>query len=204
MNQHTPRPFAPFEHAEEVFCSQNDPLWKDHAYWESNITDMGCGLCSLTTAINILTGTRLSPVDVYDIRTAWGFPQKKESPDDVCARDAHEQFNPMLREAFGIESTFLEDKSLESFKQVLEEGDAVIWFSSRDWSEPWVWADGTKCPNQYDMGHLVCAWKYEDGLFYIKDPNGTKQLGNNVTYNHEQFEQLLVGVLENRYVLRAV
>lgn len=196
--------FAPFENAEDVFCSQNDPRWAAHPYWESDFTGMACGLCSFTTAVNILTGTRLNPVEVYDMRAEWGLPQKQEGEGDICACDAHEEFNPMMRELFGVESVFLEDKSLESFAQTLEAGDCVIWFSSRDWGEPWIWADGSKCENQYTMGHLICAWKHENGLFYVKDPNGTREQGNNVTYNHEQFERLLQGVLENRYVLRAV
>lgn len=200
----TRRVFAPFENAEDVFCSQNDQRWAEHPYWERDFTGMACGLCSFTTAVNILTGTRLSPVEVYDMRAAWGLPQKQEGEGDICACDAHEEFNPMMRELFGVESSFLEDKSLESFARTLEAGDCVIWFSSRDWGEPWIWADGSKCENQYAMGHLICAWKHENGLFYIKDPNGTREQGNNVAYNHEQFERLLQGVLENRYVLRAV
>lgn len=197
------KPFKPFENVEDVFCSQNDPQWAAHPYWEKNISKMGCGLCSFTTAVNILTGSRYTPVEMYDIRSTWGLPQTQEGNGDICACDAHEAFNPFFREAFGIESSFLEDKSLESFQRVLEEGGQVIWFSSRQWGEPWIWADGTKCPNQYEEGHLVVAWKHENDLFYIKDPNGTREEGNNVTYDHEQFEKLLVGVLDNRYVLKA-
>lgn len=198
------QPFLPFECAEDVFFSQNDPAWAQHPYWESNITDMGCGLCSFTMAVDILTGARLNPVEVYDIRASWGLPQTQEGNGDICACDAHECFNPLFRKHLGIESSFLEDASLESFARELEKGDRVIWFSSREWGEPWIWSDGSKCENQYETGHLVCAWKHEDGIFYIKDPNGTREQGNNVRYNHEQFECLLVGVLENRYVLRAI
>lgn len=196
------RPFKPFERAEDVFYSQKDPLWREHPYWESNIGEMGCGLCSFTMAIDILTGARLNPVEVYDIRESWGLPQKVEGQGDICACDAHEEFNPFFRDSFGVQTEFMEDKSLENFVKVLEGGDAVIWFSSRNWGEPWIWADGSKCEDQYTEGHLICAWKHEDGLFYIKDPNGSRELGNNVTYNHEQFERLLVGLLDNRYIIR--
>jgi len=200
MVQH---PFKPFENAEDVFYSQKDPLWCEHPYWEKSIGEMGCGLCSFTMAVDILTGARLNPVDVYEIRESWGLPQKVEGNGDICACDAHEEFNARFRESFGVESSFLADKSMESFINVLEGGGSVIWFSSRNWGEPWIWSDGSKCEDQYIDGHLVCAWKHEDGLFYIKDPNGPKELGNNVTYSHEQFEKLLVGVLDNRYILRA-
>ncbi len=200
MVQHS---FKPFENAEDVFYSQKDPLWCEHPYWEKNIGEMGCGLCSFTMAVDILTGARLNPVDVYEIRESWGLPQKVEGNGDICACDAHEEFNARFRESFGVESSFLADKSMESFINVLEGGGSVIWFSSRNWGEPWIWSDGSKCKDQYIDGHLVCAWKHEDGLFYIKDPNGPKELGNNVTYSHEQFEKLLVGVLDNRYILRA-
>lgn len=200
MSKH---PFKPFENVEDVFCSQNDPEWAEHPYWEENFTKMACGLCSFTMAVNILTGSRYTPVEVYDIRKEWGLPQLEEGNGDICAADAHEEFNDLFREKFGVQSKFLEDKSIESFIKVLQEGDKVIWFSSREWGEPWIWADGSKCENQYTTGHLICAWKYEDGCFVIKDPNGTKEQGNNVRYNHEQFEKLLVGVLENRYILSA-
>lgn len=194
---------APFERTEEAFCSQIDPRWGDHPYWDRNFNLCACGLCSFTMAVNILTGTSYNPVEVYDMRKAWGLPQLQEGNGDICACDAHECFNPMFREVFGVESTFLEDKSLESFKRELLKGDRVIWFSSRHWGEPWIWADGSKCENQYEEGHLVCAWKYEDGKFIIKDPNGTFEQGNDVAYDHEQFEKLLVGVLDNRYILKA-
>lgn len=195
-------PYKPFEKADDVFFSQKDPCWSEHPYWEKNIGEMGCGLVSFTMAVDILTGARLNPVEMYDIRESWGLPQKEEGNGDICACDAHEEFNSFFRECLGVESEFLADKSLESFAKVLEGGNAVIWFSSRDWGEPWIWADGSKQENQYDMGHLICAWKHEDGMFYIKDPNGPAALGNNVVYDHEQFEKLLVGVLENRYILR--
>ncbi|MBQ9955675.1 MAG: hypothetical protein IJO87_09680 [Eggerthellaceae bacterium] len=198
------RPFKSFENAEDVHYAQVDPQWAAHPYWDRTFKDCACGLCSFTMAVDILTGARLNPVEVYDLRSAWGFPQLQEGNGDICACDAHECFNPMLREVFGVESTFLADKSLESFKRELEKGDRVIWFSSRDWGEPWIWADGSKCENQYDCGHLICAWKYEDGKFIIKDPNGMRERGNNVAYDHEHFEKLLVGVLDNRYILKAV
>ena len=196
--------FGPFENAEDVFFSQNDPQWAEHPYWMADFTTCACGLCSFTMAVDILTGARLTPVDVYDIRAAAGLPQKEEGPDDICARDGDAQFNEIFRERFGVESTFLEEVSFESFKSVLEKGDAVIWFSSRDWGEPWIWADGSKCEWQHPMGHLVCAWKVEGDTIIVKDPNGPRKLGNNVRYNRGQFEKLLVGVLENRFVLRAV
>ena len=50
----------------------------------------------------------------------------------------------------------------------------------------------------------MCAWNHEDGCFIIKDPWGMPALGNDVRYPHEQFERLLVGVLDNRFILRAV
>ena len=196
--------FAPFERAEDVFCAQVDPRWARHPYWYEDFEHCACGLCSFTMAVNILTGTRLTPVEVYDMRAAWGLPQVQEGNGDICGCDAQTQFNPMMRELFGVESTFLEDKSLDSFARVLEEGDRVIWFSSRDWEEPWIWSDGTKHASQHDEGHLVCAWKHEDGCFIIKDPWGMPELGNDVRYTHEQFERLLVGVLDNRFILRAV
>ena len=197
------RPFRPFEGAESVHIAQIDPRWAAHPYWDRTFADCACGLCSFTMAVNILTGARLNPVQTYELRAAWGLPQKQEGNGDVCACDAHESFNPMLREVFGVESAFLEDKSLESFKRELEKGDRVIWFSSRNWGEPWIWSDGSKCEDQYDCGHLVCAWKYEDGKFIVKDPNGMAEKGNDVAYDHERFERLLAGVLDNRYILKA-
>ena len=84
------------------------------------------------------------------------------------------------------------------------EGGAVIWASSRDIGQPWLNRDGSKQSWQHSGGHFACIWKYEGGLFYMKDPSGPARRHNDVPYTHEQMEAWLVGAFENRYAIRAV
>lgn len=188
--------------AENVFFSQEDPRWAGLPYYFDDIGGSGCGLCAFTAAVNLLTGRNLSPLDVYRARQECGLDQRSDIS-GVCARDAHEALNDLNRRLFGVESEFLEDASIEGFRRALAGGDAVIWCSSRDTGEPWIWSDGSKQEWQHPKGHLVAVWKCEGGCFFLKDSSGPCCKGNNVCYTEEQFARWLVGVKENRYILRA-
>lgn len=188
---------------ERIHFCQADPRWAQLPYYGGDMAHCGCGLCAFTMAVGILTGSRMTPADVYRIRAAQGVGQSDDRG-GICARDAHECFNCMNERLFGVRSAFLEDSTVEGFRRVLSAGGNVIWCSSRDIGEPWIWSDGAKQACQHPEGHLVCVWKYEDGRFLVKDSWGDARRGNDVAYDEARFARWLEGVRENRYVLRAL
>ena len=194
-------PYAPFENAQDVFFDQADERWAHLPYAGSNVLWTGCGLVAYTMCVDVVTGARYTPGDVYRMRRAYGIHQ--ESQDGIFARDAYTCYAQMHRELFGVETEFLADKSPEHIARVLEDG-AVVWASSREIGAPWLNADGTPQTCQYEGGHFGCIWKHEDGLFLMKDSYGPAREHNDVPYTHEQLEAWLAGTFENRYIVRAI
>ena len=190
----------PFENAEEVFFEQSDPRWGRLPYAGFTVSWAGCGLVAYTMCVDVVTGARFTPGDVYRMRKKWGVRQA--GPRGIFAKDAYVEYARMHRELFGVETEFLADKSVDNVQRVLESG-AVIWASSRDIGEPWLNRDGTKQSWQHSGGHFACIWKYSDGLFCMKDPSGPARRHNDVHYTRDQMEAWLVGAYENRYVIRA-
>ena len=190
----------PFENAEEVFFEQSDPRWGRLPYAGYTVSWAGCGLVAYTMCVDVVTGARLTPGEVYRMRKKWGVQQAR--PGGIFAKDAYVEYAQMHRELFGVETEFLEDKSVENVARVLESG-AVIWASSRDIGSPWLNRDGTRQSWQHSSGHFACIWKYENGLFYLKDSSGPARKHNDVPYTWQQMQAWLVGAYENRYIIRA-
>ena len=193
-------PWAPFENAEEVFFDQTDERWAHLPYAGSILARTGCGLVAYTMCVDVGPGARFTPGDVYRRRRAFGIDQA--STEGIFARDAYTAYAGMHRRLFDVETEFLADKSVDNIARVLESG-AVLWASSREIGSPWLNADGTSQEDQYIGGHFGCIWKYEDGMFFMKDSYGNAREHNDARYTHEEFEAWLVGVFEHRYVIRA-
>ena len=191
----------PFENAHEVFFQQSDPRWGSLPYAGFTVSWAGCGLAAYTMCVDVLTGSRYTPADVYRMRDEWGIEQAASN--GIFAKDAYTEYADMHRTLFGVETEFLQDKSVDNVAHVLDAG-AVIWASSRDIGSPWLSADGTKQSWQHPGGHFACIWKHDDGLFYLKDSYGPAHICNDVPYTPEQMKAWLVGALENRYVIRAI
>ena len=189
----------PFENAEEVFFEQSDPRWGYLPYTGFTVSWAGCGLVAYAMCVDVLTGARFTPKDVYRMRKEWGVCQAR--PGGIFAKDAYVEYARMHRDLFGVETEFLADKSVENVARVLE-GGAVIWASSRDIGSPWLNADGSRQSWQHSGGHFACIWRHEDDLFYMKDSSGPARMHNDVPYDCNQMEAWLVGAFENRYVIR--
>ena len=191
----------PFERADEVFFEQSDPRWGHLPYAGYTVSWAGCGLVAYTMCVDVLTGARHTPGDVYKMRKEWGIRQAR--PGGIFAKDAYVEYADMHRELFGVETEFLADKSVENLARVLEES-AVVWASSRDIGSPWLNRDGSRQSWQHSGGHFACIWKHEGGLFYMKDSSGPARKHNDVPYTHDQMGAWLVGAFENRYIVRAL
>ena len=189
----------PFENAEEVFFQQSDPRWGHLPYAGFTVSWAGCGLVAYTMCVDVVTGVRFTPGDVYNMRKKWGVRQVR--PGGIFAKDAYTDYARMHRELFGVETEFLTDKSVYNVARVLDSG-AVVWASSRDIGEPWLNRDGSRQSWQHAGGHFACIWKHENGVFYMKDSSGPAYQHNDVPYTRKQMSAWLVGALENRYIIR--
>lgn len=192
----------PFENCDEVFFQQSDRRWGKLPYSGWTVAWAGCGLVAYTMCVDIVTGKRLDPGDVYRMRKRYGIRQAR--PGGIFAKDAYEEYDDMHREVFGVQTEFLQDKSVENVARVLDSG-GVIWASSRDIGDPWLNRDGSKQSYQHPGGHFACIWKHgkEHDLFYMKDSSGSARDHNDVPYTREQLAAWLVGAFENRYIIRA-
>jgi len=114
----------PFENAHEVFFEQSDPRWGRLPYTGFTVSWAGCGLVAYTMCVDVVTGARHTPWDVYMMRKKWGIRQAR--PGGIFAKDAYAEYADMHRELFGVETEFLADKSIDNVERVLQ-GGAVIW-----------------------------------------------------------------------------
>ncbi len=185
-----------FVGAEDVFFSQCDGDWKNLPYWfnsnrtayssTGSICGDGCGLVATTMAIDILTGQRYTPTDVYKMRDTLGNIKY-----EMVAADVAPRFNEYNTSLFGIKSEELE-QDLTKMKNVLRKGGVIIAsFGNEGNVRAWHLADGSIPSYQHDNYHFVCIWAYKGGKFLIKDSSATKELGNNVGYTDAEMEGLI-------------
>lgn len=187
-------------HAEELFFSQrNGEPWEHLPYWDAMIDYRACGLVSMTHCIDVLTGKDLTPADVYHMRAAYGVDQSRVASKDgtgICGGDAQFQFNEMNRKLFGVESRPLE-RTVSALREALMQEDTVIWASSRN--TDFYSMDGSVRTSR--NGHVMCFWKYENGVFFAKDSGLTKEQGNNVPYDEERMGKWLGGWTYQQFII---
>lgn len=191
----------------QAYADGEGAQWSRLPYWWQDVELSGCGLCSATMCIDLLTNRDLTPRDVLARYREDGMDGAGASK--VGGRNMSVLLNEYNARAFGIRS-FPIERSVGAFRQALAQGD-VIWASSSDrqGTHPWHYADGSMqpldpCGIQHPHGHIVCVWAYEDGAFLVKDPLGPSHLCNNVNYTDDQMERWLAGNDHQQYRVSAV
>lgn len=102
--------------------------WSRLPYWWQDVELSGCGLCSATVCIDLLTNRDLTPRDVLARYREDGMDGAGASK--VGGRNMSVLLNEYNARAFGIRS-FPIERSVGAFRQALGQGD-VIWASSSD------------------------------------------------------------------------
>lgn len=180
--------------ARELFYSQADPAdpWYELPYWEGFVPLQACGMIAYAMCASVLHGRRIDPLEVYERRKAAGLDQLhqfEKGTNRICGGDAHPSLNEINTKLFGTRSALME-RTVEDFKRVLAEEDTVIWCSTRGYDLHNC--QGEKYHRHPSFGHVVCVWKYEDGLFNFKDCHyKTPEEGNNVPYTEEELAEYL-------------
>lgn len=189
-------------HFTQSYADGEGAGWAELPYWQWDVEQSGCGLCSMTMCVDLLTGQELTPADVLALYQRDGMDKCARSL--VGGRNLCPKLNEYNERTFGVRASDLE-RSVDAFAEALAQGD-VIWASSADrqGTHPWHFADGTQQPldetgMQHHHGHIVCIWRHEDGAFLVKDPIGPRRLCNNVRYTDEQMALWLAGNDHQQY-----
>lgn len=189
-------------HFAQTYAGGEGAAWAGLPYWQRDVDQSGCGLCSFAMCVDLLTDGSLTPADVLARYHADGMDNGKTSM--VGGRNMNPGLNAYNERTFGVRSVPIR-RSVDAFAQALAQGD-VIWASSADrqGTHPWHFADGCPQPldetgTQHHHGHIVCIWRHEDGVFLVKDPIGPRRLCNNVRYTDEQMALWLAGNDHQQY-----
>lgn len=140
---------------------QWDDRWGYLPYGDNVIADSGCGPTCLSMAMVALTGkTQYTPIVLCDFAEKNGY-----YVDGVGS-----SWDLMLGGAkkLGLESSQISIKE-ESIKNTLEDGKLVILSMG-----PGIFTKG---------GHFILIYKYENGKFYVKDPNSWEKSDQGFTYS---------------------
>lgn len=176
--------------AENVFFSQlasTGTEWVGLPYGDGTVASAGCGLCTATHCINIVTGKNYTPKDVYMMRKGYGIDQTKWGY--VAGADWNHNYPEvaeMNRELFGVKAECIAGASIERYKQELQAGHPIQ-FCGGDCMM--LDAQGNQ---HWHEGHFICFYKYDGTYFYAKDSSlPTAELGNKIKYSEEQMAELL-------------
>ena len=139
---------------------QWDERWGYLHYGDNVIGDSGCGPCCLSMAVVALTGkTQYTPAALCQFAQDNGY-----YVDGVGTA-----WDLMLGGAqkLGLSSEYIHIEE-DSIKKELEEGKLVILSMG-----PGIFTKG---------GHFILVYKYENGKFYVKDPNSRLRTDKGYTY----------------------
>ena len=171
------------ENADNLQFSQTGEYWKILGYWNSNVGYTGCGLCSYTTAIDIVTASNYTPLDMLSLRGDWA--GMDNYIDDTTGLDdrTHGEFT---YDMFKVSSRHV-DLNTAALAEALQDNSAAVICTGGD-----VFYD-VYGNNYYYDGHFVCAYRYDadTGIFHVHDSAIEHELGTDVHYTWEQMDDML-------------
>ena len=142
---------------------QWDERWGYIPYGDNVIGDSGCGPCCLSMAVTALTGkTQYTPPAICR------FAEKNEYYVEGVGTAWDLMLGGAQKLGLMSENIHIEE---DSIKRELEEGKLVILSMG-----PGIFTKG---------GHFILVYKYEDGKFYVKDPNS--RIRSDKGYTYEEF-----------------
>ena len=176
--------YHPFhENADNLQFSQTGEYWKVLGYWDSNVGYTGCGLCSYTTAIDIVTASDYTPLDMLSLRGDWAGMDNYIDDYTGLGDQTHGQFTYNM---FKVSSQHV-DLDTASLAKALQDNSAAVICTGGD-----VFYD-VYGNNYYYDGHFVCAYRYDPDTqtFHVHDSAIEHELGTNVCYTWEQMDAML-------------
>lgn len=173
------------ENAKQIqFPQSGDNPWSGLYYWTGSVARSGCGLCSYTVAINVLTGSDYTPADMLGIRGDWkgmdGYPDDKTGSHGMT----HQEYT---KSQFDIETWNISPR-LSTLKEELSNGEAVAI----------VCAHGSAFKNKsgvwrYSGGHFVTIVGYDEEGFHVADSAYNSSEGTDVVYSNSEMQRMLNG-----------
>lgn len=169
--------------ADDLQFSQDGEYWKILGYWDVNVGYAGCGLCSYTSAIDIVTGSSYTPTDMLVMRGDWAGMDNWIDDETGLDGQTHRQFT---YDKFSVASRNV-DVDIDSLIKALDENAVCV-----------ICTGG---PVFYDVygnlynypGHFVCVYRYDhdSGIFHVHDSAVEHYLGTNVEYEMWQMEDMV-------------
>lgn len=166
------------------FSQGGDNTWSSLGYWSGTVASAGCGLCSYTVIVNVLTGADYTPTEMLEIRGDWrgmdGYPDDKTG----SGKKTHHDYT---LDKFDIE-TWNIDTTVEDLKNALKEKETAAMVCSRgnafkNKSGTWRWSSG----------HFVAVLGYDEEGFHVADSAYGYDEGANVVYTDEEMARMLRG-----------
>lgn len=161
--------------ADSLQFKQTDARWASHAFANTTIGPAGCGLCALTSCIDILLGQTYTPDQVSD--------KLRETYSNVDSYSAGTMSSPSTATAgaaaFGL--TAVASTDTQKLKQALVDGKC-IWLGAG--GNDYINVEGE---NTAHNGHCVMFYKFADGKYYCHD----SVYDQYTTYTEEQFKALI-------------
>lgn len=173
------------ENASEIHFQQGGGQpWSSLPYWTGTIASSGCGLCSYTVMVDVLTGNDYTPTDMLRMRGDWkgmdGYPDDKTG----SGRMTHAEWT---KNKFDISSHRI-DVSLDAMKSEMNgtEKVAIVCaagssFKNNDGS--WRWSSG----------HFIAVFAHDEHGFHVTDSAVNTSQGKNVIYSDSDMQRLLRG-----------
>lgn len=165
------------------FCQWGES-WSGLPYWGGgSIGADGCGLCSYTTMVNLLTGSDYDPAGMLALRGDWaGQEEKVDWTNGTPDGTTHAEWT---KRTFDIDLTQIE-VSVASCRQALNESETVLI----------VGPEGTTMHDRYGNtrwtnGHYVCVYRCDDSGFYMHDSAYSGDAGTAVYYTDAEFADII-------------
>ncbi len=144
----------------------------------SSICQSGCGLCSITHVIDLLTGETFTPLDISNqLREHYNGNVSAYAPGGSIVSS----LVSFATEKYGLTSTHY--NNIDEVANAMKSGGKVVICSDNGDGNHFVNADGS----MYSADHVIMAYKYDGENFWIKDSG---RGGNSVQYTKEQLSKI--------------
>ena len=171
-----------------VQYSQAGQPWSGVPYWSHTIGRSGCGLCSYTVVVDLLTGADYTPDEMLKIRGDWsGTEATLDSRFGTPNGETHQQWS---ENAFGFTTTRVPVTRASLNDALSDDGESATIILARG-SGVFKNADGTW---RSSSGHFVVCYRVdENGNYHVQDSGTTPEKGTNVVYSPKDMDRLLSG-----------
>lgn len=165
------------------FCQWGESWSSLPYYGTGSVGSDGCGLCSYTTMVDLLTGSDYDPGEMLAMRGDWaGLEEQLDWTNGTPDGSTHREWT---KKTFDIDLTTI-DNTVAACREALNEPETVLIIGPMGCTMHDKYGS-----TRWTNGHYTCVYRCDEGGFYMHDSAYSGDAGTAVYYTDAEMQSIL-------------